>query len=537
MRPEDAALDFLPPEVLAWADNHRELLEVVVEDILRGGEWPTASKLSRQFAREGRAVPVTTILSSMPRAIGFVENHPGRIVLLVFGVRLTRAGQELLAGFLEVLQIAIERYCGIEPEAVVRRSDLAEGGGRDNRYVRALSEILLREAPFLGSGSGGPDDDWSREITDDVVRYWDARSPDDYLRIRAVEVLPSQQRMARRGQANMLPPRASPVAVAGATQGAGRDVFISHAREDKDAVARPIAVELVRRGHTVWFDEYEFVLGDSLRQKIDQGLAHSTIGVVVLSHAFFLKQWPQRELDGLVARLMAGEENVIVPIWHQLMEHDLLRYSPPLADLLAGNSADGVESLVDQIERVLERRRSGVHRAVESNLDAGGEIRGGEIRGGGAVSSLSKNALGRAVEYLNEDARRWIQERDDLLSRQTAWQMQAIRSRGRLGEIRKLQVLEALRRNALQEYCEELSRMRRRYRELRAAATDALELPRFELDDRSREILADWRSPVKIPGTSGELPVDDPTAASLEPELREFETRGDGPKPRGVGET
>jgi hypothetical protein len=135
-----------------------------------------------------------------------------------------------------------------------------------------------------------------------------------------------------------------------------RDVFISYASEDRSVIASPLAAELVQRGHTVWFDEYELVLGDSLRTRIDEGLADSTIGVVILSHHFFAKPWPRRELDGFNARLMGGERNVLVPIWHELTEGDLLRYSPPLASLLAGNSTEGVRMLAQRIERVLARR-------------------------------------------------------------------------------------------------------------------------------------------------------------------------------------
>ena len=141
-----------------------------------------------------------------------------------------------------------------------------------------------------------------------------------------------------------------------------RDVFVSHASEDKDVIARPLADELLRRGNSVWFDEYELVLGDPLRQKIDEGLAESVIGVVILSHAFFAKRWPTRELEGFNARLMGGEKNVIVPVWHELDEQDLLRYSPLLAGLLAGNSANGVSMLADDIERVLARRTASSHR-------------------------------------------------------------------------------------------------------------------------------------------------------------------------------
>ena len=51
------------------------------------------------------------------------------------------------------------------------------------------------------------------------------------------------------------------------------DVFISHASEDKDAIVRPLANALVNEGLDVWYDEFALHIGDSLRQKIDRGLA------------------------------------------------------------------------------------------------------------------------------------------------------------------------------------------------------------------------------------------------------------------------
>ena len=79
------------------------------------------------------------------------------------------------------------------------------------------------------------------------------------------------------------------------------DVFISHASEDKDAVARPLAEELTRRGFRVWYDEYSLRVGDSLREKIDEGLNDCTYGLVVVSPSFMAKPWPNREVNGLVA--------------------------------------------------------------------------------------------------------------------------------------------------------------------------------------------------------------------------------------------
>jgi hypothetical protein len=132
------------------------------------------------------------------------------------------------------------------------------------------------------------------------------------------------------------------------------DVFISHASEDKTEVARPLADALKSAGLQVWLDEFELTIGDSLRRKIDSGLAASKFGVVILSHAFFRKEWPQKELDGLVAR-DDGMEKVILPVWHNLTREDVVKYSPMLADKFAASTAQGVEGIAKQIENVVRR--------------------------------------------------------------------------------------------------------------------------------------------------------------------------------------
>ena len=137
-------------------------------------------------------------------------------------------------------------------------------------------------------------------------------------------------------------------------QNVGYDLFLSHAREDKETIARPLYTALVREGVSVWFDEAVLRMGDSLRRKIDEGLARCRYGVVILSPRFLSKDWPQRELDGLVAKETASGEKAILPIWHELDRETVLRYSPPLADRLAGRSEDGIASLVKMILDVLE---------------------------------------------------------------------------------------------------------------------------------------------------------------------------------------
>jgi len=136
------------------------------------------------------------------------------------------------------------------------------------------------------------------------------------------------------------------------------DVFISHASEDKERVARPLATRLRAAGLRVWIDENELRLGDSLRRKIDEGLAGSRYGVVILSPAFFAKEWPQRELDALSA-LDTGSGKVILPVWHGVDQKSVARHSPTLADKLAVSTDRGLDQVALAIISVLSGSPSG----------------------------------------------------------------------------------------------------------------------------------------------------------------------------------
>ncbi len=131
------------------------------------------------------------------------------------------------------------------------------------------------------------------------------------------------------------------------------DVFISHASEDKDAVARPLAAALRERGVTVWLDETELRIGDSLRRKIDEGLANSSFGIVIFSRAFFAKGWPQYELDGLVTRSVSGEQTIL-PIWHEITKDEVMSQSPSLAGSVARSTTQfTIEEIAEEIADVV----------------------------------------------------------------------------------------------------------------------------------------------------------------------------------------
>lgn len=94
-------------------------------------------------------------------------------------------------------------------------------------------------------------------------------------------------------------------------------------------------------------------LGDRLSQSIDEGLSRCRFGVVILSHSFFSKRWPRRELDGLVAREIAEDRKIILPVWHRINAADVTRYSPTPAAMLSVSTTEGLQAVADRIVAVL----------------------------------------------------------------------------------------------------------------------------------------------------------------------------------------
>lgn len=139
--------------------------------------------------------------------------------------------------------------------------------------------------------------------------------------------------------------------------GVSYDVFISHASEDKDAIVRALATALSSENLNVWYDEFTLRIGDSLRQKIDRGLATSRVGLVVLSPSFIAKGWTNYELDGIVTRAVSGDQ-ILLPIWHNITKQEVMDFSPSIADKVARSTATHtVEEIAAEIAELLRSRR------------------------------------------------------------------------------------------------------------------------------------------------------------------------------------
>ena len=131
------------------------------------------------------------------------------------------------------------------------------------------------------------------------------------------------------------------------------DVFLSHASEDKDDVARPLALALQELGLRVWFDEFELRIGDNLIAKLNAGINASRSGILVLSKDFFGKNWTEHELNTL-ENLAVTENRVLFPVWHKITEAEIRSYRASLANIFARSTATHtVKEIATEIYEVI----------------------------------------------------------------------------------------------------------------------------------------------------------------------------------------
>lgn len=145
------------------------------------------------------------------------------------------------------------------------------------------------------------------------------------------------------------------------------DAFISHASEDKESVARPLAKLLKKAGLSVWLDEHELQIGDSFHRQLSAGLSKCRYGIVIISESFLNKSWPQLELDGLIARESGGNK-VVLPVWHGVDRLLVERFSPILAGRLASDTKNGMATVASEIVRVFKHGDAEVKRLSPKDL-------------------------------------------------------------------------------------------------------------------------------------------------------------------------
>ncbi len=91
------------------------------------------------------------------------------------------------------------------------------------------------------------------------------------------------------------------------------DVFLSHSAKDK-VVVRPLAERLRANGLRVWLDDWEIHPGDSIPEKIEEGLEHSRVLLLCMSANASGSNWAQLEASTFRFRDPLNKERRFIPL-------------------------------------------------------------------------------------------------------------------------------------------------------------------------------------------------------------------------------
>jgi len=96
-------------------------------------------------------------------------------------------------------------------------------------------------------------------------------------------------------------------------------VFLSHSHEDRAFAAR-LGNDLAAHGLRVWIDSAEINVGDSLIEKISEGIETMDYLAVVLSKFSVQSEWVKREVEVATNREISHHRVVVLPILREQCE-------------------------------------------------------------------------------------------------------------------------------------------------------------------------------------------------------------------------
>jgi len=143
-----------------------------------------------------------------------------------------------------------------------------------------------------------------------------------------------------------------------------RDIFICHASEDKKEIVSPIVEAFTQAGISVWYDEAEIKWGDSITQKVNEGLKISRFVIVILSPSFAKKNWPQKELNAALNIEVSTGELKVLPllVGSEEEKKEILGRYPLLNDKRylqwSGDLQKVVDAVIDRLQKTQKKEKS-----------------------------------------------------------------------------------------------------------------------------------------------------------------------------------
>jgi hypothetical protein len=157
------ALDWLSSHDRDWVSRNRYFLDAVWSRFWENGDWPDPVDVLRELRAADPNRRVNAALAEMPAALGRREYAPPRLILSIFGIACCSEAQVLLRQYRDVSRLALRRFDSPGLPNRLTRADVVAELRLNETDADRLSQVLMSDAPFLGSGESTIAS-WDREV-------------------------------------------------------------------------------------------------------------------------------------------------------------------------------------------------------------------------------------------------------------------------------------------------------------------------------------------------------------------------------------
>jgi hypothetical protein len=126
------------------------------------------------------------------------------------------------------------------------------------------------------------------------------------------------------------------------------EVFLSHAVEDRAAIADELYAKLNEAGIKVWYSANALTTGEDLKKEIEQAIDDSRFGVVIFSKGSIHRPWMVTEVNWLELK-EDDNTKAILPFLYDLTIEEFAGIYPRLASRFCIHSRRGMDFAVDKI--------------------------------------------------------------------------------------------------------------------------------------------------------------------------------------------
>ncbi|MBD3843140.1 MAG: toll/interleukin-1 receptor domain-containing protein [Campylobacterales bacterium] len=131
-------------------------------------------------------------------------------------------------------------------------------------------------------------------------------------------------------------------------------VFICHDYRDKN-FARELAEQLKNQSIKPWYDEYEIKYGDSIIDKMTDGISNTEFGIIILSENLFKNKGAANfEFKSFLQKSFKSNRKILIPIWHNVGFQEVYNFMPYLVDINAPKSEIGATKIAQELKNIIK---------------------------------------------------------------------------------------------------------------------------------------------------------------------------------------